>query len=839
MGISNYGQSGLDEEAVLASRMANGSNTLPNSREPSILKQFLELALEPMFLLLLATSGIYFFMGQPADAIFMIAAMLMVSAISFYQNNKSKNAIKALRNLTAPGCKVIRDHNLQEIKTADLVVNDIMLVEEGVLVPADGVILQSWDFLVNESILTGESLGVSKSTAGNNNTVFQGCTVAAGSAICKVTAVGAATALGKIGKSIEDITEEPSPLQIHVDRFVKYMVWVGGVIFLLVWIVQYSQGIGLTNSLLKALTLAMSLIPEEIPVTFSTFMALGAWRLLKKGIIVKQTKTVETLGSATIICTDKTGTITENRMDLAALYLPGQEPELYPLKTVNPGYKKLLSYAVWASEPNPFDPMEQALHKAYSNAIFPDERPKWTLCQEYPLSGRPPMMTHIFTDPDNHRLIAAKGAPEAIFAVCNLSGPEKEGAEKAMQQLASKGFRVLGVAQSSFEGNDFPANQQDLPCNFLGLVAFYDPPKPNMEKVFKGFNQAGIKIKILTGDNEATTAHIASQTGISGYKKSLNAETLFMLENHELNNSISDTTLFTRMYPEAKLRVINALKAQGEIIAMLGDGVNDGPALKAAHIGIAMGQNGTEIAKQAANLIITDDNLGRLLYAIAMGRRMYINLKKAIRYIISIHIPIVLMVLIPLALGWAFPNIFTPVHVIFLEMIMGPTCSIIFENEPMEENAMLVPPRKASTSFFTFSEIAISVCQGLFITAGLLLVYQYALQEGLTENATRTLVYIALISANVALTLVNRSFYYSVLHTLQYKNNLMGLIIGITLVLSVLIITVPFLATLFAFAPVGIKHAFISIITGLLSVIWLEIVKYYNRLKKPNGVLAA
>jgi len=572
-----------------------------------------------------------------------------------------------------------------------------------------------------------------------------------------------------------------------------------------------------------ALTLAMSILPEEIPVAFVTFMAMGAWRLMKSGIIVKQMKTVETLGSATVICTDKTGTITENKMSLAGLYAG-------PDKAVDE--KALIRLAMWASEPIPFDPMEIALHQAYAEKTSKDERPAYHMIHEYPLGGKPPMMTHLFEDQQGNRIIAAKGAPEALIQVSNLTTQEKQEIEEVIVSFGKKGYRLLAVGEAFFTGNDFPQLQQEFKFNFKGIVAFYDPPKKNIQSVFENFYKAGIIVKIVTGDNTATTTAIANQIHFKGAEKSLTGDELMKLSPAELQQRVQDTNIFTRMFPEAKLKIINALKANNEIVAMTGDGVNDGPSLKAAHIGIAMGKKGTEIAKQAASLILMEDDLSKMVEAVAAGRKIYANLKKAIQYIISIHIPIILTVFIPLALGWIYPNIFSPMHVIFLELIMGPTCSIIYENEPIEKNTMLQKPRPFTTTFFKWRELMTSVLQGLFITVGILFIYQYAVQQGSSESLTRTMVFTVLISANILLTLVNRSFYYSILTTMKYKNNLVLLIIGITTIITALLIYVKPFARFFGFESLNMSTLLFCMATGFASVIWYEAVKWKKRSDK-------
>jgi Ca2+-transporting ATPase len=826
---SNKNIAGLSNEEVILSRKKNGSNSLEYQQKNHFLLSLLEMIKEPMFLLLVAAASIYYISGDYGDGIFMTVAIFLVAAISLFQEARSRNAIDALKNLSKPKSKVIRDNEAVEIPSEEIVVGDYIKIEEGTPISADATIIQSNDFSVNESVLTGESLAVLKSENSEIKTVFQGTTVASGMAICEVIAIGNQTNLGKIGKSLNEIEEEKTPLQIQINSFVKKMSIIGLVIFGIVWAFNYYHSKIILDSLLKSLTIAMSVIPEEIPVAFASFIALGAWRLMKMGIITKQTKTVETLGSATVICTDKTGTITENKMSLAQLYLFKSNRIIDTKEKLNPEAEEVLSYSMWASEPTPFDVMELAIHEAYTKLESVDERPNFKLVHEYPLDGKPPMMTHIFEDSKGKKIIATKGAPEAIIAVSHLSESENKQVTDAIEKIANDGYRVLGVGVTEFLGTNYPKTQQEFKFNFKGLVAFYDPPKANIQKVFETFYKAGIMVKIVTGDNAATTSTIAKQVGFKDADKVLNGDELMKMDETTLKQKVMETAIFTRMFPDAKLKIIQALKDKNQIVAMTGDGVNDGPALKSAHIGIAMGKKGTEIAKQAANLILIDDDFAKMKDAIAMGRKIYVNLKKAIQYIISIHIPIILIVFIPLALGWIYPNIFTPVHIIFLEIIMGPTCSIIYENEPMESNLMLEKPRPLTTTFFNLKEITISIIQGLIITLGLLFMYQYCVQNNFTESYTRTSIFLTLIASNIFLTLENRSFFYSIFTTIRYKNNLVLMIIGITIAVTSLLLFVPVFSKFFLFEIVDYTQIGFSVLVAFVSVMWVELYKLYKR----------
>ena len=828
----NFNIKGLNNSQVSLARKNFGLNTLNYKKENTFLNTLKRIAKDPMIILLLVASYIYFISGKIGDGIFLVAAIIFQISISLFQFSRSKNALEKLKDLSQPKCKVIRNGNVEEINSDDLVVGDSLMVEEGSAITADGSIVHSNDFSVNESILTGESLSVFKDATKEDKFIYSGTTVASGLAVATITAIGNETKLGKIGSSLESIREEKTPLEIQIVNFVKKMAIAGAGVFIIVWAINYWHSQNLLNSLLQSLTLAMSILPEEIPVAFTTFMAIGAWRLMKKGIVVKQMKTVETLGSATVICTDKTGTITENKMSLAKIFVLKSNKTFDPKDELNEDEKELLKLAMFASEPTPFDPMELALHQTYIDHHQKDDRPHFKLVHEYPLEGKPPMMTHVFEDSTGNKIIAAKGAPEALMDVSKLTETEKQQIHAAIDLLAKEGYRVLGIGVSDFTGGNYPSTQQELPFQFKGIVAFYDPPKKNIQKVLADFYTAGIAVKIITGDNAATTTAIAKQIGFKGFEKSITGEELMKLKADELKKSVMETSIFTRMFPEAKLKIINALKSNHQIVAMTGDGVNDGPALKAAHIGIAMGKKGTEIAKQAASLILLEDDLSKMVDAVAMGRKIYTNLKKAIQYIISIHIPIILTVFIPLALGWIYPNIISPIHVIFLEIIMGPTCSIIYENEPIEKNTMSQKPKPLTATFFNWKELSISIIQGLVITAGTLFVYQYSVKNGYSEELTRTMTFTVLIAANIFLTLINRSFYYSILTTLKYKNNLVLIIIFTTISLVGLILYVKPLTTFFKFETLNLLQLSTCIAISFVSVIWFEIVKWVKRNKK-------
>lgn len=821
---------GLTTEQVTASRQQYGSNTLEMHEDRVFLNVLKEVILEPMFILLLAACIIYFAVGQYQEGIIMLVSIFIVAGISLFQEYRSKNAVLALKKLSASNANVMRNGKAIQIATEEIVVDDLLLLEEGEVVAADGLIVAANDFSLNESILTGESFAVTK-TANNKNTVFKGTLVTSGSATIKVIAIGLKTEFGKIGLSLKEITIVKTPLQNQIRSFVRNMVWVGAIAFLIVVGFNYYESGNLVQSFLRGLTLAMSILPEEIPVAFSTFQALGAFRLLRNHIIVKQPQYVETLGSATVICVDKTGTLTQNKMSIENVY--DAETKLsVPVKDDTGLPAWLIEYAMWSSETNPFDPMEKAIHELYEKTATADKRKQFNQVHEYPIGGKPPMMTHIFKNESGETIIAAKGAPEAILRQSNLSIKELKHIEEQSLTYAKSGYRVLGVGKGNWKETKWPVSQDEFEFEFLGLIAFQDPPKENIIQTIQTFRDAGIPVKMITGDYAETALAIARQVQLDHNNEVLTGQEVLHLTKEALQQKVKQVNIFARMFPEAKLKVIDALKENGEVVAMTGDGVNDGPALKAAHIGIAMGQRGSEVAKSAASLILTDDDLAHMTDAVALGRKIYDNLKKAIQYIVSIHIPIILIVTLPLLLMWKFTDIFSPVHVIFLELIMGPTCSIIYENEPVEPGTMQRPPRKMGATFLSLKQLSMSIIQGTMITAGCLGIGYYYMQQGNNETDIRTVIFITLLFSNIFLTLINRSFQYSVFKTLTYKNNLVPLIIGITLLLIAALLYVPFIRNIFRLNPLSLTAIATCVFVAILGTLWIEI---WKLLKHRSG----
>jgi P-type Ca2+ transporter type 2C len=822
---------GLSDKEVELNRNQFGSNAAAEDTRNKLWQVIKGIISEPMFIILVVAAAIYFILGETNEGWIMLAALCFVAGISIFQETRSSNAVEALKNLTQQKAKVIRNSNILFIPVSEVVVGDIILCEDGNIIPADAILLQTNDFSVNESMLTGEALSVYKSSSATDNLIFKGTVVSSGYCYAKVTAVGQHSALGKIADTLNTITESKTPLQQQMKKFIVQMVIAGGIAFIIVWGINYYTTGSILTGLLHGLTLAMSVLPEEIPVAFSTFLALGAYRLYKKGVITRSPQTVETLGAATVICTDKTGTLTENNMQIAGIYDYDSNTAInFIEKEYTSGI--VLEYAMWASETTPFDTMEIAIHQVYGKVTENDARKQYSMVHEYPLSGTPPVMTHVFENKSGELIIGCKGAVETILAQSELNDIQKQQLLHQTDLFAQQGYRVLAVGKVNHPKRPFPEQQSQFIYQVLGLIAFYDPPKKNTAGIIQSFYKAGISVKMITGDHAATAKAIAQQIGLITNDKVLNGNEIMAMSEAELQTAVQQTNLFVRMFPQAKLKVVIALKNNGEVVAMTGDGVNDGPALKAAHIGIAMGKRGTETAKQAASLILTDDNLEHMVEAVELGRRIYENLKKAIRYIISIHIPIILIVTLPLLFFWKFADFFNPIHVIFLELIMGPTCSIIFENEPAEPGSMERKPRHTKLQFFSVNELSLSIIQGLVITAGCLIPAYFLMQSGYTETFIRTTIYSTLLFSNILLTLVNRSFLHSVIFTLKYKNRLVPLILAVSLLVLLASIYIAPIRNIFEFTTLTALQLVFCLLIASISVLWMEVYKYYLRKKQ-------
>jgi len=814
---------GLSNQEVPYLQKQYGKNIFSTGKQHRFFHIIKDIFREPMFIMLVVACSLYFILGQIGEGIMMAVAMAIVTAISLYQEVKSSRALESLKQFTEPRITVIREGIEQLISNDELVPGDIMMIEEGMKIPADAIVLQSNDLSLNESIITGESLPVEKNERSDNNILFQGTTINSGQCIAQVTATGNNTALGKIGKAVTGYAAPKTLLQLQINKFVRRLALFGLIAFVIIMVVNYLHYHEFVTSLLFALTLAMSAAPEEIPVAFSSFMALGAYKMSKLGIISRQPQVIENLGAVTVLCLDKTGTITENKMQVKTIYNYKTDSLIDIENKMVSQIQNVLLYAVLASESSPFDPMEKAIWETYfqNNGKEHDDL---KMIYEYPLEGKPPMMTHIYQG-ENKIIAAGKGGAERILTVCKIDEATAKKIFRIVQDLASKGYRVLGVASAIHGNTTMPDKQDDFNWQFEGLVALYDQPKRNINNVLKKIYDAKINVKLITGDYVETAINIGSQAGILNPLECYTGNEVMNMKEDELLRAVTKTNIFARMFPDAKLKVIDALKANGEIVAMTGDGVNDGPALKSADIGIAMGKKGTETAKQASDLVLTDDNLEKIVTAISEGRKIYNNLVKAVRYIISIHIPIILTAALPVILGWTYPNIFTPIHVIFLELIMGPTCSIFFEKEPVEENIMLVAPRSRRAGLFATDELLISIVLGLTITAGVLALYYIFMNNGHSIEETRTMVFTTLILSNIFLTFSGRSFTQTMYYTNKYKNSLVPVILIVSVIFLLVLHFVYPVRNLFQLTSITFLEFLVCFGTAFVSVMWFEVYK--------------
>ena len=821
--ISKQHLSGIRNEDLAALQKKYGLNLVQTKRENLLVRLLGNLFTEPMFLCLILASILYLVLNSPKDAITMFIALIIIAAISIYEDVKSENAIKALREYTDPLITVIRNSTQTKIPVIEILPGDITLLQEGDIIPADGEVLFSNDLSTNEAMLSGESFPVYK-LAGGDKFIYQGTTISSGSCTAIMTKTGRNTQLGKLKLSLHTQDNSKTLMQQQT-RNIMYKLATAGVLgFILIFITQFLNTANLAYSLLSALTIAMVAIPEEIPLAFSSFMALGAYQLSRSGIICKKPQVIEDLGIMTYLCLDKTGTLTENRMKIAMVYnhRTTQLSEMSPAPS--PTNHDLFYAAFLASEMNPYDQMEQVIHKYFAQfSTSKYQHP--VLIHEYHLEGNPPMMTHVYNI--NHQLIAAaKGAAERILRVCGIQDQLVLG---YLDQMGEMGFRVLGVASAvANEKDPVPASQDNWHWQFEGLIAFQDPIRKEAAAVMKTLAAAGIRSLLLTGDHKTTAVSIAREAGISDNGLAISGREIMEMNKGEIYIRLQQRPVFYRMFPDAKLKVIETLRAFNEISGMTGDGVNDAPALKAAHIGIAMGKKGSDTARQAADLVITDDDLTKLPIAVEQGRKININIRKAIRYIIAIHIPIILASTLPGLLVLKGTLLLLPIHIITLELMMTPICSVFYEKEPVDPEYMKLPPQRKMKGLLSSGEILISSLLGLTITIGVMILFFYYLPlKPLAE--VRTIIFTTLLFANVLLTFSNRSFTRSILYTIRMKNPLyIWLLLFVSIAIAG-ILFVPQVTTFFNQVRLSPGQIITCLGTAFLSIVWFEIYKLITR----------
>lgn len=800
----------------------NGYNELPSGKPKGLGRIALEVMKEPMFLLLISCAALYMLLGDYREGSILLSSTLLIIYITFYQYRKTEKALEALRSMASPRATVIRDGIETVIPGREVVCDDLLILNEGNRVPADAEILDALNLWIDESLLTGESLPVLKT---ENNAAFSGTLIVQGKGLARVTAIGTQTRFGKIGSALQHIEQDQTHLQKELKQLIRNLFGIGFLICAGVVVAFYLTRGNFIASLLNGLASAIAILPEEFPVVLTVFLALGAWRLSKKKVLTRKPSAIETLGSATVLCNDKTGTITQNKMEIVALY---NGKDVYPKHhfSSNKAILSDLTTAAWrASQRNPIDPMEKAIDTAYFTMQETTDV-DYTLIKEYPLSRELFAMTRVVEGTNGESTsVSAKGAPEAIFSLCRLQAEEIERHTAVVHQLAEQGYRVIAVAKAPLKHETLPETQHAFDFIFLGLIGLEDPVRAEVPQAVKECYEAGIRVIMITGDFPTTAKSIARQIGIEIKSEVITGDALNNMSDEELKQKINHISIFARVVPEQKLRIVQALKANHEIVAMTGDGVNDAPALKAAHIGIAMGNKGTDVAREAASLVLLDDNFASIVSAIRLGRRIFDNLQKAMSYILAIHIPIVGLALLP-AFMPTLPLLLLPLHIVFMELIIDPVCSIAFESEEEEKGVMQRAPRNPDEPFFGKEKISWSIVQGLLLFAMVMGVYGVTKSEGHTDAEVRAIVFSALIIGNVFLILNNLSRSRSFISVILEKNIAALGILGLALILLFLIITVPYLQSVFSFQFPGFTHFLIAFAGAGLLLVVLEGIKY-------------
>jgi Ca2+-transporting ATPase len=845
---------GLTEQEASLRLAREGPNELPSRENRGILAIAWEVIREPMFLLLVAAGSLYLLMGSPKDALMLLGFVFVIMGITIVQERRTEHALEALRDLSSPRALVIRGGKQQRIAGRDVVPGDVVIVAEGDRVPADAILRSGINLSVDESLLTGESVPVRKvasaqakalNVPGGDDlpSLFSGTLVTAGQGVVDVIRTGPQTELGKIGKALQQVEPETTGLQQETGRLVRILAVVGlsacAVVVIAYALTRGGGSAVWKQGLLAGITLAMAVLPEEFPVILTVFMALGAWRISRSSrVLTRRMPAIESLGSATVLCVDKTGTLTLNQMTLKRLDVQGHSQDLATAGTeLAESVHELMEYAILASRRDPFDPMERALQEAGKRWLMETEHlhPEWSLAKEYPLTPDLLAVSQAWTSGPNEVMVATKGAPEAVADLCHLPEDHRARIKERMLALASQGLRVLGVARGKYSPSNLPATHHDLELEFLGLLGLEDPVRPTVPAAVAECRTAGIRVIMITGDYPATAESIARQAGIADPEKVITGSELKEMSDEVLAERIREVNVFARVVPEQKLRLVVALKANGEVVAMTGDGVNDAPALKAAHIGVAMGGRGTDVAREAASLVLLDDDFSSIMAAIKLGRRIFDNIRKAMAFTFAVHVPIAGLSIFPVFLpGW--PLLLLPIHIVFLELVIDPSCSLIFEAEEAEPDVMGRPPRATSERLFSMKSIGLALLQGCTALAACLVVYLVA-RPMRGDDAARTLTFAALVVSFVAIILTNRSWTYSIIGSLAQPNTALWWVLGGTGIFLALALYWSPVQRLFHFTPVAGMDLLLACTAGFASILWFEVLKMVRRGRPPMASL--
>ena len=819
---------GLSQTDAAARLVADGPNSLPATGQRGLLMMILNIIREPMLMLLIACGIVYLILGDPQEAALLLCGVFFIFGITIVQEQKTDHALDALKDLSSPRTLVIRGGHRIVLPSQVVVRGDVVVLGEGDRIPADGILLRAGNLQVDESVLTGESLAVSKRVAspgdthmaqpGGDNTpyVFSGTMITRGSGLCTVIETGGATAFGKIGAALFDIQLKGTRLQGEVGTLVRRIAIFSLFTCLAVTVIYGLEHGRWLKGILTGLSLAMAMIPEEFPVVLTIFLAIGAWRLSKVHVLARRIPVIETLGSATVLCVDKTGTLTENRMKVIDA-LPYQTSETSTIDAA-----AVTHAAALASTPNPFDPMEKAIFAALSPGdVLPAAI---SIVKMFAISPELPAMTNVWQD-ETGLLAVCKGAPEAVLTLCNATPALRERVHTDVSSLAAKGLRVLGVALRRAPVSTEWSEQSDIGLTFIGLIGLADPIRADVPPAIAECHRAGIRIVMITGDHPQTALAIAGQAGIRTEGGVTTGAQLSELSDEALGRIVQQTDVYARITPEQKLRLVKALIARGEVVGMTGDGVNDAPALKAAHIGIAMGERGTEVAREAASLILLGDRFASIVDAVRTGRRIYDHIQKAMAYIVAVHIPIAGMTLIPAIMGW--PEALLPVHILFLELVIDPACTIAFEAEPASDDIMQRKPRDPKAIMFTGRIFGIALIQGAISLIMTLAVYMTALLRWRNAGDAIALSFATLVLSNILLMFANRSWTQTFFATLRRPNSSLWWISGGTFVGLGVVLYLPMLRKLFHFSLLHPVDLGLCLLAAAIPALLMETVKRF------------
>jgi Ca2+-transporting ATPase len=828
--------SGLTELEARTRLMSGGFNELESSKPKSAFRIIFDVLKEPMFILLVSCSTLYIVLGDVTEGIILMSSVSVILVITFFQERRTERALDALKNLASPRALVIRDGVEKRIAAREVVEGDTVVLLEGDRVCADARLMSSTNLTVDESLLTGESAPVLKTDDGRNedsNRVYSGTLVVQGKGVAIVISTGSQTRFGMIGEMLREVKEEPTLLHKETGRIVRIFSVIGMMLCVVLVIIFGIIHNDWLRGLLSGLSLAMAMVPEEFAVVLTIFMALGAWKMSKQNVLTRRPQAIETLGAVTVICSDKTGTLTMNEMSVRKFYSQDRTFTIEEVSRETPRHvSAMIRCCILASQQNPFDPMERAFHKL--NSLVPAgtlDVAEPVAGMEYPLSASLLAVSHAYRQPDGTHLVACKGSPEAVVGLCRLSPQQSETITRQTKELASSGLRVLGVAKANFIGETMPRSQVDFNFQFLGLIALEDPLRNTVKGDLETCYHAGIRMIMVTGDYPTTAESIARQMGLKNAQTSISGSQLAMMTDAELRSQIATINIFARVSPEQKLRIVNALKDNGEIVAMTGDGINDAPSLKAAHIGIAMGQRGTDVAREASALVLLDDNFSSVVNAIKTGRKIYDNMKKAMAFVFAVHIPIAGLTLIP-ALFLGAPILLMPLHIAFLELVIDPACTLIFEGESAEKNIMHRHPRKSTKPIFDRRRVILSSLQGISVLLVALTVAFISIYLGRPEDEVRALTFTTLVMSNIGLILINRSWTRTIWEMFRARNAAALWVTGSIGLILLLVLYIPGLRKVFHFDVLHVHDLAICFVASALSITWFEAMKVVSRLKR-------